>query len=131
MGGRGAASGVSDGKPYGSEYHSLDEFENIKFVASNDASNTAPLETMTKGRVYAIVNESNNKIKAISFYDESNKRYKQIDLDHYHKINGKSEKPHVQMGYYHNGAAYKPSEKEKALIDKVEKFWYSKKASHS
>lgn len=127
MGGRGASSGMSvSGKPYGTEYKTLLQVGKIKFVAVNEGSPTAPLETMTRGRVYVTVNEERNSLKSISFYDRENKRFRQIDLDHNHKINGKPVKPHVQTGYYHDGDATKPTEKDNRLIDKVLKAWYSK-----
>ncbi len=122
MGGRGSSSGLS----YGTEYHTLLQSGNIKFVAVNKGASTAPLETMAKGRIYVTVNEKENTLKSISFYDKENKRYKQIDLDHYHKINGKSERPHVQEGYFHKGKAYIPTKEDKRLIDKVERLWYNK-----
>lgn len=127
MGGRGASSGMSDkGKPYGTEYKMLYQSGRIKFVAVNEGSSTAPLETMTRGRVYVTVNETKGTLKSISFYDRDNKRFRQIDLDHHHKIDGKPVKPHVQAGYYHDGEASKPTEKDQRLIDKVLKAWYSK-----
>lgn len=80
MGGRGASSGVSvKGKAYGTEYATLYQSGNIKFVRYNDGAATAPMETMTKGRVYVTVNEK-NELRNISFYDKENKRYKQIDI---------------------------------------------------
>lgn len=60
FGGRGASSGLSDkGKKYGSEYKTLYQTGNIKFVSYNNGSATAPMETMTDGRVYAVVNTKN------------------------------------------------------------------------
>ena len=58
MGGRGASSGLSDkGKKYGSEYTTLHQSGNIKFVRYNDSGSAKPpMETMTNGRVYATVN---------------------------------------------------------------------------
>lgn len=54
MGGRGSASGMSDkGKPYGTEYETLYQAGNIKYVRYRDGSTTAPMETMTKNRIYA------------------------------------------------------------------------------
>lgn len=63
MGGRGASSGVSDkGRVYGSEYTTLYKSGNIKFIKYNDTkSSKVPLETMTKGRVYAVINEKNEE----------------------------------------------------------------------
>ena len=48
MGGRGASSGISDkGKKYGSEYTTLYESGNIKFVRYNDAKSAkTPQETI-------------------------------------------------------------------------------------
>lgn len=89
FGGRGASSGLSDkGKKYGSEYKTLYQTGNIKFVSYNNGSATAPMETMTDGRVYAVVN-TKNEIKSISYYDKNKKRYKQIDTGHLHNVNGK------------------------------------------
>ena len=123
MGGRGARSGISDkGIPYGKEYTSVLKSGNIKFVKKNDGSASAPLETMTRGRVYVTVTQD-DKLKSITYYDNHNKRFKQIDLDHYHKINGNPEKPHTQYGYYHNGKAITPRMKEQKMIDKVIKIW--------
>lgn len=60
MGGRGASSGMSvKGKLYGTEYRSLLTVGNIKFIKKNDGNVTAPLETMTKGRVYVTLNNDN------------------------------------------------------------------------
>ncbi len=57
MGGRGASSGMSEsGKPYGTEFRSVYQSGNIKFLISNSGSAKTPMETMTKGRVYATVN---------------------------------------------------------------------------
>ena len=100
MGGRGAASGISDkGRKYGTEYHSVLVKDNIKFVKYNlSKSTTPPMETMTKGRIYVTVN-TEGILKSITFHDKENKRNKQIDLDHAHKINGRWEKPNVHYGY--------------------------------
>lgn len=127
MGGRGASSGISDkGKKYGSEYTTLYESGNIKFVRYNDSSSAkTPQETMTRGRVYATVNDK-NKVVSISYYDNQNKRRKQIDLEKVHK----GMLPHTHHGYEHNegdsskGAA-KPTNKEKRMIERVRTIWYN------
>ena len=57
MGGRGAASGISDkGRKYWTEYHSVLVKDNIKFVKYNFENTTVPLETMSadKRRIYCI-----------------------------------------------------------------------------
>ncbi len=128
FGGRGASSGMSvKGKLYGTEYRSLLTVGNIKFIKKNDGNVTAPLETMTKGRVYVTLN-NDNKPKFISYYDASNKRSKTIDLDKPHS--GIS--PHVHHGYEHNErdnskGATGLTVKEHKMVDNVKKIWYNKK----
>nr|DAP77798.1 MAG TPA: hypothetical protein [Caudoviricetes sp.] len=127
MGGRGASSGISvSGKVYGSEYHSILKDGNIKFVVANEGSVTAPMETMTKGRVYVTVDEKKNKIKHITYYDNENKRVKQIDL--YPAHNGMD--PHTHHGYWHNEndskkGAGNPTRDEKRMIERVKSIWYN------
>ena len=128
MGGRGASSGISkSGKPYGTEYTCVYQYGNIKFVKYNDSlSAKTPMETMTKGRVYVTVKD-NNELIAITYYDDSGKRKKQIDLIKSHK----GMLPHTHHGYLHNEndgpkGATKLTVKEKKLVDKVEKLWQNK-----
>lgn len=130
MGGRGSASGISDnGKPYGSEYHTVHQFGNIKFVVSNTGSAKAPMETMTKGRVYATVN-AKNEIKAITYYDKDNKRFKQIDVNGpKHTIDGKPELPHTHLGYVHDEHGTRLlTAKEEKMVERVLKAWYYRNA---
>lgn len=133
MGGRGASSGISDkGKKYGSEYTTLYESGNIKFVRYNDAKSAkTPQETMTKGRIYVTVN-NNNEIKAITMYDKSNKRYKQIDImGNEHIIDGNKTLPHTHFGYFHDEYGTKNvTAKEQALIDRVKRIWYAKNSKN-
>lgn len=77
MGGRGASSGVSDkGKPYGSEYTTVYQSGNIKFVKQTNASNAkTPMETMTKGRIYVTLGK-NNEPKSITRYSNNGLRKK-------------------------------------------------------
>lgn len=129
MGGRGASSGISDkGKKYGTEYRTVHKIGNIKFVISNgDGSQTAPIETMTKGRVYVHIDKNKSVPKSVVYFDKENKRKKQIDLDHEHK----GMKPHTHHGYFHNEyetnkkGATKLSVKEKKLVDTILKEWYN------
>lgn len=122
MGGRGARSGTSKkGNPYGSQYHAILTVGNIKYVEKNTKSAETLMETMTKGRVYARVN--NGEVKSIVYFDNEGKRSKQIDLaDHY----GIS--PHVHHGYLHdedspNGKPTKLTVEERAMVDTVLKNW--------
>lgn len=127
MGGRGASSGLSaNGKPYGSEYRTLLKTGNIKFVQRTDNSANAPLETMTRGRVYVTVNVDGDP-KFISYYDRDNKRNKTIDLDKPHR--GIS--PHVHHGYNHSEndgpkGATDLSPKERKMVANVLNIWYNK-----
>lgn len=126
MGGRGSSSGMSDnGKPYGTEYKSVLTTGNIKYIRHKDGSATAPLETMTKGRVYVTL-DANNEPKYISYYDAQNKRSKTIDLDKPHK----GLIPHVHHGYEHNEndgpkGATGLSSKERKMVDTVLKVWHN------
>lgn len=128
MGGRGSSSGMSvSGKSYGSEYHTVYQSGNIKFVEVNEGSSKAPMETMTSGRVYVTVDKNTNKPKCISYYDKRNKRSKQIDLTHTHNINGIPERPHTHKGYTHNEKGDRnPTEREQKMIDRVLKTWYNR-----
>lgn len=127
MGGRGASSGISkSGKVYGTEYTTLYQAGNIKFVKLNSGNATPPMETMTKGRVYALVNDKND-VKSIIYYDKHNKRYKQIDLDHSHKIDNKWISPHTHYGYFHDeNGTKKLTPNQKKIVDRIVKTWYNK-----
>ena len=82
------------------------------------------METMTRGRVYVTI-DSNHDPKFISYYDTTNKRFKQIDLDRPHK----GVLPHTHHGYEHNendstkGYAYLTTE-EKKMVEGIKKIWY-------
>lgn len=128
MGGRGSASGISDkGKRYGTEYTTVLQSGNIKFVKKNEGSASAPMETRSKGRIYVTIG-SKNELKSISFYDSENERYQQIDLSHTHYINGEKRNPHVHIGYEHNEIGDRDiSQRERALIEKIRKIWYNRR----
>lgn len=128
FGGRGASSGISvKGKPYGTEYTTLYQSGNIKFVRYNDSKSAkAPKETMTKGRIYVTI-DSKNKIKYINYYDKKGLNKKQIDVDGIsHNINGQLEKTHTHKGYLHNEkGTYNLSSKELKMVERVRKIWYN------
>ena len=95
MGSRGSKKKKSNnGKDYGTEYKSLLTSGNIKFVVRLDNSASAPMESMTKNRVYVTLTPQ-GKPKYISYYDKDNKRRKQIDLDKPHQ----GVLPHTHHGY--------------------------------
>ena len=88
MGGRGAS--YSSYKNYGSEYDTLYQWGNIKFIkaSSTNKKGSVPLDTRTKIRVYVVVSENSKGediLKSIAYYDSTGKRYKQVDLNHWHK----------------------------------------------
>lgn len=124
MGGRGASSGVSvSGKPYGTEYTTVYQSGNIKFLRYNESTAAkSPMETMTSGRVYVTVN-GHDVPTVITYYDKANKRTKSIDLTHEHM--GKS--PHAHEGYIHaeNGTRGL-TEKERKMVERVLKIWYDR-----
>lgn len=100
MGGRGSSSGISDkGKKYGTEYKAVAQFGEIKVVrVKGSGSVTAPIETITKNRVYATIDKKGD-IKHITFYDTYGERVKQID------VKGRPHNgimPHSHLGYEHN-----------------------------
>lgn len=129
MGGRGASSGMSDKKKiYGTEYKTVHKVGNIKFVTQNErGSQKTPMETMTKGRVYVLIDKNKNAPKSIVYFDAKNKRNKQIDLDHVHK----GMKPHAHHGYNHaeheksKKGATNLTPKERKFVEKVKKEWYN------
>lgn len=96
MGGRGASSGIGkNGKQYGTEYHTILQEGNIKFVEKNERVSETLMETMTRGRVYVTV--GGNDLLSIMYFDNDNRRIKSIDMDHEHA----KMKPHTHHGYYH------------------------------
>lgn len=129
MGGRGASSGMSNkGKKYGTEYNTVHTAGNIKFITQNESgSQKTPMETMTRGRVYVLLDKHKDAPKSVVYFDTKNKRNKQIDLDHVHK----GMKPHTHHGYNH--AEYETSKKgatrlttkENKLVERVSKEWYN------
>lgn len=127
MGGRGASSGISNkGHKYGTDYKTVLQVGNVKFVKKTSKDSESLMETMTKGRVYANVNNK-NEVTSIVYFDKENKRSKQIDLRHKH--NGVV--PHVHHGYLHNEndspkGASKLNTKEIKMVDKILRTWYNK-----
>lgn len=125
MGGRGASAGISKkGKPYGTEHYTVYQYENIKFIKNAENNSKVPMETMTQGRIYAIINKR-DEVHSISFYDENNKRYKQIDVRGTpHDIKGKKMLPHTHYGYEHDeGGTTELTKIEKQIVEGVLKVW--------
>lgn len=128
MGGRGSASGVSATKahiPYGHEYHCVIQYKNIKFIVRNQGAASAPLETMTPGRIYVTIG-TDGEVNYISFYRRDGKKFKQIDVDHHdHTEHGENlGKRHVHEGYNHDeNGSRKMSLGEARLVELVLKLW--------
>lgn len=125
MGGSGAAIGKGK-NPYGTEYTTVYQQGNIKYITRNNNSASAPLETQTSGRVYATVNADGN-VAFISYYDKANRRSKTIDLLQPHKIEGKAAHVHTTLGYLHNGLTRHLTPKEQKMVDRVLKTWRNRK----
>ena len=126
-GGRRAAAAVKAeiDANYGTYYTTLYQEGNVKFIKSNDGSSNVPLETRTTGRIYGLINDSNN-LKAIAFYDKD-LVYKTIDLTgRPHIINGKSTLPHTHYGYPHaSKGTYNITKEDQNVIDRETKMWYT------
>lgn len=144
MGGRGARFGRSDygdGKPYGSQYAAIKDDNgkrlsvngNVLFVTKTSRQSETLMETMTKGRVYAVV--GGDEVKEIIYFGSDNKRVKSINLNHTHGYKGKNGRKeyfayHTHHGYKHNendslrkGASNLTPE-EKKMVDTVLEAWY-------
>lgn len=111
------------GNAYGTQYHTLLTLGNIKFVKKNSPSSETMMETMTSGRVYAIISKE-NYVKSIIYFDKEGKRSKQIDLTHQHQ----GLQPHTHHGYLHSendsktGASRLTTEEHK-MVDRVLEQW--------
>lgn len=126
MGGRGASSGMSDkGNKYGSQYHTVLESENIKFVSKNKRTSETLMETMTKGRIYVEV--GGKDLLRIILFDKTNKRNHVIEREK------RSDEWHVHNGYFHaehGEAQHEPlNDADKKLLEKVRKLWYDKQGT--
>ena len=90
MGGRGASSGISKKRNvYGSQFHAVKDSNgkalvsgNVKFIQSNSRDSESLLETMTKGRVYALT--GGDDLIKIVYFDKENKHVKEINFGHKH-----------------------------------------------
>lgn len=105
MGGRGAASGISDKeRKYWTEYHSVLVKDNIKFVKYNFENTTVPLETMSadKRRIYVTINNQ-GKVKFITGYSKNSKLAWRINVSgKAHYVDGKGiNTPHIHIDNGH------------------------------
>lgn len=126
MGGRGSSSGFSfdkNGKPknkYGSQYHTVLESGEIKFVTKNTRDSETLMETMTAGRVYVEV--GGDDILRIVFFDNDNKRNHVIERDK------RTDEWHTHNGYYHSEygkAQHEPlNDDDKRILENIKNLWY-------
>lgn len=110
-------------KTYGSQYRTVVKSGNIKIVEAREGSEESLLETMTRGRVYGLVNSKGN-LGSIVYFGNDGRRVKRIDLDHSHR----KMKPHTQHGYLNEGydgrkGASKVTSEEKRMVERVKKLW--------
>ena len=120
MGGRGASSGFSKkGRKYGSQYHTLLQDENIKFVAKNSRDSEPLMETMTAGRIY--VETGGKDLLRVIFFDENNMRNRVLERDK------RTDTWHVHHGYYHTEYGQEDhgalTEEDKKLLEKIQRLW--------
>lgn len=132
MGGRGASSGISKKRNvYGSQFHAVKDSNgkalvsgNVKFIQSNSRDSESLMETMTKGRVYALT--GGDDLIKIVYFDKENKHVKEINFGHKHE----GLDPHVHHGYFHNEndgkkGATRLTKEEKKMVESVEKVWHA------
>ena len=73
------SSGISEkGNAYGSQYSTLYQSGNIKYVTKSTRDSEPLMETMTEGRVYAVV--GGDEVISVIYFDKNNRRAKEIDL---------------------------------------------------
>lgn len=132
MGGRSAASGISDkGRKYGTEYHTLLKSGNIKFIKYNlSNSSTSPYETRPNNhRIYVTINNKNEP-KYITMYRKNGKRIAQIDISGPAHFQGKNKlkTPHIHVGYEHQGSYVRNLNFwEKGILSKINGIWYNRR----
>ncbi|MDD6727968.1 MAG: hypothetical protein PUE08_01940 [Eubacteriales bacterium] len=96
---------------------SLSNDDNVKILLQSKGAVKAPEYSHTKSRVYAIV--QNGMLKHISFYDESHRQVKAIDLLHTH---GKEKlKPHIHYNLDHTDSGISINETDKKLIEQIKR----------
>lgn len=126
MGGRGASIGISiAGNTYGTQYRTVLEKDEIKFVEKVSRGSEALMETMTQGRIY--VHVGGDDLLRIVLFSEDNKRNRVIEYEK------RTKTWHVHVGYLHSEnseeAHEKLKEKDVRLVEKVIKLWNNRKAN--
>ena len=106
---------------YGKEYDVYAQDGNVKYIKPNIGEFKTPKETISKNRVYAVLDDQND-VKSIVFFDRYGEREKQIDVKG-KPHNGKL--PHVHIGYEHNeiGDRGNLTEKEASIVLRILNTW--------
>ncbi len=91
----------------------------MKLVVGNGKDAETLVETMTPGRMYALVNGKNGNLKSVMFFDPGLMRTRRIDLDHYHL----KAKPHVHDGYLEGTFRASLSDEERSAVDRAISLW--------
>ena len=123
MGSRGQALKTGGFTAY--NYKTLMRFGNTRFVMQRDKTKSnVKLPEMSNSRwaVYATLG-TDGEIKSVSFYNGNRRKYKEIDLSHFH--DGK--KPHVHIidpnaENMRDGTARDLTVQEKSRIENIERF---------
>ena len=117
----------NSGKEYGTEFRTIYQAGNIKYIKYNDANNaTVPQITRAKNRIYAVVNAQNN-VKFVVFFDKEQKKSKQIDVSgKAHHVDGKRlDTPHTHLGYIHDeNGTRELTPAERKILARVLRKWY-------
>lgn len=129
MGSRGASAGIADnGKRYGTEFTAKAQFGEVKFVVANQKNVTPPMETMTKGRIYATLDKDGD-IKHITYYDTEGDKVRQVDLKG--KAHNGVNPPHTHNGYEHDGGFYPGiTERDQKKIESIIEWWKRNRKKH-
>lgn len=125
MGSRGQALKSGGFTEY--KYHTIARYNNVRFVVQNDNWNKHYKLTEMSNSPWAIYAEadSDGKLRTITFYNGSRKKFKEVDLDKPHK--GLS--PHIhecdpKTSLRFTGKEPRPlTEKEKNKVNKIIDFY--------
>lgn len=126
MGGRGAFRNVSIndftfvtgiGKDQ-KTFSTIDEIDGVQIIVQvKGLSTNSPVYSHTPNRKYAVIQKG--KLKHIAFYDENNKRIKEIDFGHVHN----NLIPHVHFDIEHKKPAQPLSEEDWKIVNKIRKIY--------
>lgn len=120
MGGRGSFLDVSSGnfafRDGGQTFITKSTIGDVKIIEKNTIDSVgAPLFSHSPSSTYAVI--QNGELKYITFYDETHKQVRSIDLLHSHK----GKQPHVHLNLDHSGPGYDTTPEDNSLIEKIRK----------